>query len=134
MIRAEATGRIRITKVPAGEAPLEVRQAWVGLELPSKAICGYPPVQTTRGVLSDKLAPSRYEIAVPQHEALEILAERAPEAVAWWHAHGFPERDNWFTFAREEFEVLGGVTMQKVTIYDNMETGWWEPMLTLQPH
>jgi hypothetical protein len=132
MRKVEATGRIRITKVPDGEAPLEVRKAWVGLELPCGPICGYA-AESGKSVLSHEPTPNRYEVDVPQREALEILAAKDPQATAWWYAHGFPQGDDWFNFAREEVEIISGVTMQKVTVYDNMETGHWRPMFTYTP-
>lgn len=132
MRKVEATGRIRITKVPDGEAPLEIRKAWVGLELPSHPICGYA-TESGKGVLSNEPVQNRCEVDVPQREALEILAAKDPQAAAWWNAHGYPQGDRWFSFAREEVEIISGVTMQTVTVYDDMETGRWRPMFTYTP-
>ncbi|HVV15121.1 MAG TPA: hypothetical protein VHD55_01850 [Candidatus Paceibacterota bacterium] len=132
-IRPEASGRIRITKVPDGEAPLEVRQAWVGLELPCGPICGYgdePP----KGVLSNEpIKKNMYGFDVPQREALEILEASSPEAAAWWRTHGFPEGNDYFVFDRHWAEIISGVTMQEITVWDNMETGRYQPVFTYTP-
>lgn len=133
MVRKSASGRIKITEVPEGEAPRWVRQAWVGLVLPSGPVCGMAD-EPARGVISNtKLGGVRYEFDVPQREALEILGRASPRAAAWWRAHGFPRGNDWFGFKREEAEVISGVTMQKLVVYDNMETGSYRPVLVINP-
>jgi hypothetical protein len=88
---------IRIIATPPGEAPIEVRRAWVGLILP--LVPGYSePVETlTCGVLTgprhwlgrlwwlltDRFDPIR-GYAVPVDEALVLLAGASPSAAAWW--------------------------------------------------
>jgi hypothetical protein len=91
---------IRIIATPPGEAPEEVRQAWVGLELP--LVAGEPgprtlPVggvltgaHTFLGKLFKLLTGQRrfahgYVINAPQ--ALVLLAEKAPSAALWWREH-----------------------------------------------
>jgi hypothetical protein len=88
---------IRIVSVPSGEAPLWVREKWVGLELPlaygdsgargaiTSGVMSGPPNRliglwwALRGRLERK---SGY--AVDADEAFRILEGTAPEAAAWW--------------------------------------------------
>jgi hypothetical protein len=88
---------IRITATPAGEAPLEVRQKWVGLTLPLAA--GHREARSfmTSGVLTGpksffavvrdfllgRLAESEGYV-VDATTALEILSKHDPSAAEWW--------------------------------------------------
>jgi hypothetical protein len=130
-IRKEASGRIKIIKVPSGEAPHWVRQGWYGLVLPCKPVCGYADTPS-QGIQSGKLLRRR-EFDVPQREALEILAKNASRPAAWWRAHGFPQGDDYFCFGADEAEVLSGVAMQSIAVYDDMETGRWGPTFVIAP-
>jgi hypothetical protein len=86
---------VRITRTPAGEAPLWVRQAWVGLELPAAGT--RPSSYFTAGVtakprpwfvrLSESLQGKRRRnrgYAVPAAAAIDILAGADPRAARWW--------------------------------------------------
>jgi hypothetical protein len=88
---------IRITAVPPGEAPLEIRQAWVGLVLPvsenrrqSKQIplAGVKSgPKTFWGMLWSQLTfqfarTEGYEVDVLA--AIEVLEKTNPGAAAWW--------------------------------------------------
>ena len=89
---------IRIISPPPGEAPLEIRQAWVGLELP---VLGKRPIRYLgSGVLTGPMSfierlmhlitlrlvvKSGY--VVPAQRAVEILEAVHPEAARWWHEH-----------------------------------------------
>lgn len=124
---------LKIIKVPAGEAPEWVRQAWVGLVLPCDPFMGFAE-NPEKGVLSSEQSEhKRYSYAVPQLEALCILEKHSVEAAAWWRAHGFPIADsdeNRFSFCSGEAVVeQGTVARQEVIVYDDMETGRWEPMI-----
>ncbi len=81
--------RIRIIKCPPGEAPLSVRLAWVGLELPVAPGRGRPRTWLASGVLSTPrgwwqrvggLFTGRYRrqtgYAVNALEAVNLLARR----------------------------------------------------------
>jgi len=87
-------------QVPAGEAPLWVREKWVGLELPLAGGDKEPRDFYTSGVLSGprnrliaawwgllgRLKPqSGY--AVDVNGALAILEKSAPEAASWWRGN-----------------------------------------------
>ena len=90
----EATA-IRIVAPPIGEAPLWVREAWVGLELP---LADYRRVTIpTIGVLTGPTDVAGQILAnltgrsklvegfiVRSAEAIGILARTAPDAAAWW--------------------------------------------------
>jgi hypothetical protein len=88
---------VRIIATPPGEAPEEVRRAWVGLELPLAAGETGPRTTPVGGVLTGartvlgklfQLLTGRrryargYRIDAPQ--ALVLLAEKAPSAARWW--------------------------------------------------
>jgi hypothetical protein len=74
---------IRIVAIPPGEAPEEVRRAWVGLVLPLAKQTRGPLLARGFGVLSGRGQPT-YGYAVPAARAVEILSQHAPEAAAWW--------------------------------------------------
>jgi hypothetical protein len=85
-----------IVSVPPGEAPLWVREKWVGLELPLHY--SGPKTCFTLGVLSMPstwlgqlwaLLRGRAErvsgYVVEGSGAVDILERSSPEAAAWWH-------------------------------------------------
>jgi hypothetical protein len=63
-------GTFRVVAPPPGEEPEELRQAWVGLELPLRK---HQSGSTEEG----------YSIAGP--EAVKLLAAHNPTAAQWWH-------------------------------------------------
>ena len=87
---------VRIVGVPSGDAPIWVRQAWVGLVLPTRL----EDVHTfeVKGVLSTSIRSRverwvRWAMGRNQHivgyvvdgaKAIEVLSEHAPEAARWW--------------------------------------------------
>jgi hypothetical protein len=88
---------IRIIAMPPGEAPEEVRRAWIGLDLPLAAGETGPRVIANQGVLSGArtfLAILRARLAgrtrleygyvIDGQQALVLLAEKAPWAAQWW--------------------------------------------------
>jgi len=90
--------RIRIITCPPGEAPLAVRLAWVGLELPVTPTSR--KLAMTSGVLSGPrgvwqalgaLVLGRYGVrtgyAVIARDAVNLLQARDPLAAAWWREH-----------------------------------------------
>ena len=87
---------IRIVAVPPGEAPLWVREKWVGLDLPVARYSGHGKFLTMgvlslpRSVLAQWMAVFRGRAeriagyAVEALPAVDILARAHPEAAAWW--------------------------------------------------
>jgi hypothetical protein len=87
---------VRIIAVPPGEAPLWVREKWVGLELP--LACWVSPKRfPTFGALSGPhtclaqlwaafrgRANRIHGFAVDAVGAVDILEIASPEAAAWW--------------------------------------------------
>jgi hypothetical protein len=89
---------VRIIAVPPGEAPLWVREKWVGLTLPT--YFSSPKTSLTIGVVSGPRtrlgqlwailrgrAARTSGYAVDGNRAVEILASSSPEAAAWWREH-----------------------------------------------
>jgi hypothetical protein len=110
---------VRITSAPPGEAPAEIRQAWVGLELP--IVRRTPQRYLGSGVLTGPrsiralflhLFTLRLHVhvgyVVPSLEAIDILEKSRPEAARWWHEHApqmlQPKRR--FLFAPECCEIV----------------------------
>ncbi len=114
MPQQKATGIIRIVKVPSGEAPLEIREAWVGLELPCDPVLGLADIGHRIGAVSGKRLPNQYGFSVPQKEALDILEQSKPAVAAWWRSRGCPRTDRYNCFSFEEScaVVVSGVTRQ----------------------
>ena len=87
---------VRIIAAPPGEAPLWVRQKWVGLDLPvarysgCSKFLGFGALTMPRSWLSQWLAVIRggaelvAGYAVEAAPAVGILARKSPEAAAWW--------------------------------------------------
>ena len=90
---------IRVKSIPPGEAPEEVRAAWVGLTLPlarsdeavDTRIFGVQTGPRSRlmarlGTLFGRGTPER-GYPVDARAAVEILSQHAPSAAAWWREH-----------------------------------------------
>jgi hypothetical protein len=91
-------GTIRIVGVPPGEAPLWVREKWLGLELP---LAGFPsPAEyftlglsgprTRLGQLWAVVRGRASRVSgypVEGSRAVEVLEKSNPEAAAWWREH-----------------------------------------------
>jgi hypothetical protein len=89
--------QVLITAVPPGEAPEEIRQAWVGLVLPVAEGESGPTELPGFGVLSGRPEPfnclwrrflgrttTAIGYAVPADTAVAILERASPKAAAWW--------------------------------------------------
>ncbi len=113
---------IKIVQVPDGEAPEEVRRAWVGMVLPCLPLVGYGAHREKGAVSLQENAYNRYGYAVPQKEALEKLAEKHPEAARWWKSQGFPKEadgQDYFSFSEMEVkEFVGTFVHQKIVVHD----------------
>lgn len=115
---AEMTGqdqRVRIVAIPQGEAPVWVRERWVGLELPIYPDQRGPETTLGHGVLSgpppmtldDFEAGRRGRLVVMSGyfvkaaDAIEELERHAPDAAAWWRTHAPPSKSSWLVFEKE---------------------------------
>jgi hypothetical protein len=122
--RETATGKIRITKVPAGEAPLGIRKKWVGLILPCEPIAGSNDTVKEYGVVSRRDDGTvRQTVSVPQDLAILVLRQQFPQAAAWWVRAGYPRHSEWFSFGLDEVEIIEGVTIAKVKAYEDAGQG-----------
>lgn len=98
-------GKIRIVKVPAGEAPLEIREKWVGVEM--SCVFSEKNTNTARGVLTGVEMPQYDAYVVLQSEAIEALREKHPDAAKYWNSVGFPQGEtDFFSFQQKEAEVV----------------------------
>ena len=112
---------VRITKVPPGEAPLWVRRAWVGLELPlalrsraAVSVGTHGVFSAPRGELARLLAAFTGRVdrqrgfVVDARIAVDLLEDIDPRAAAWWrkHAAHVLRRGRCFVFAEESGEVV----------------------------
>ncbi|MDP1815181.1 MAG: hypothetical protein Q8K92_12095 [Leadbetterella sp.] len=99
---------IRITEIPKGTAPREVRKSWVGMELLAEVYQGPEFDLITRQEI-----PHRGNLyAVPKDFALEALESKDPEAAEWFHQN-MPSKLGCFTFGMDEAELVG-----KITVFD----------------
>ena len=95
--------RIRVTKRPGSEAPLEIQEFWIMCEMPVFGIS-----DRNFGVLSGQLETPRDSYLVQHEEALGALeARHATKAVEWWHEHNFPHSGGLFSFPMNCCEFLG---------------------------
>jgi hypothetical protein len=113
--------KIRIKSTPPGEAPENIRQAWIGLEIP------VPPRLAGRrsgfgvGVLSGPTtwlgqllailsgrAQRESGYVVEAQVAVDLLSTRSPEAANWWrqHAPRLIAPGKYFLFAAEACEEI----------------------------
>ena len=110
---------VRIISTPAGEAPEDVRKAWVGLVLPL-AVARAQTRQTT-GVLTRPKTFLGLLLAllfgrtqrqtgyiVDAHRAVDILEKHAPAAAKWWRENAGPAivPGKRFLFAAESCQEL----------------------------
>jgi hypothetical protein len=79
---------VRIIKRPLGEAPEDIRDAWIGLLLPVDP--RYPDLITCHvgGVLSNEVdGRSMRGYLVNAIAAINLLEESSPSAAAWWRVN-----------------------------------------------
>jgi hypothetical protein len=113
--------QIRIIATPPGEAPLAIREAWIGTQLPLADRDGRPRTLRTNGVLTGPktflsavatllLGRTNKVIGFRVHApaAIEALALKDPNAARWWreHAPQFLKPNRLFVFAAEVCELV----------------------------
>jgi hypothetical protein len=82
--RNRTIAHLLIVRTPPGEAPEEIRRAWVGIELPLRRGETEPSAFQTVGVVSHQGAEMSTGYAVRGRAAVDALASLSPEAAAWW--------------------------------------------------
>jgi len=99
--------RFEIVSVPEGQAPLKIREAWVGVLL--TGFFGPEIQQTMRpgGVLNRELVESYEGVAVAQPHALQELEKYSPSAALWWQKNGYPTNPmHLFVFNKNECRMI----------------------------
>ncbi len=103
----ELRGRIRITAVPDGDAPLKIKEQWIGVDM---RCLWYRQSSFGKHVVSKKPAQTGPVYVVLQKDALDALTQVAPEATKWWNNAGYPESDmGIWLFNAESVTVLEAV-------------------------
>lgn len=77
--------RIRIISAPTGPSPLDIREKWIGIELPFRArleLRDDPCLSPDR--MFDRLPPRLPIFAVDVNIALGILKVESPETYDWY--------------------------------------------------
>lgn len=97
------TGKIRIKKMPSGEAPMHIREKWVGLVLPVFAI---GENIGSEGVLTRKKTDCGPVYMIPQDLAISTLETASKQAAAWWRSVGFPQNGGYFCFRVSQAKVV----------------------------
>lgn len=98
-MKAGRVQAVRIVNVPDGDAPLWVRQAWIGLTLPLSDGMDGPILCLTESVLASQgwfsrlvrslVGTGRQDegYVVDVCEALAVLRASRPDAAGWWSDH-----------------------------------------------
>ncbi|MBP9801539.1 MAG: hypothetical protein KBC83_02640 [Candidatus Moranbacteria bacterium] len=109
-IQREDLGVIRFTSVPRGGAPLWVREAWIGVEVPCLFLHDGVPLSasdTVHDVETGFEVPDFPGYIVLQTHAIEALLQQSPAAVEYWLDLGCPSDENpLFLFDHESAEVV----------------------------
>ena len=95
--------RIRIIGVPPGQAPLEVRKQWVGLELP---VDGTPPEPSHQMGARFGQPENLGGYRIRTEDAMLALVEKAPDAASWWNSHLPLAVTSHLVFRRDVCEVI----------------------------
>ncbi len=97
---------IRIVKTPAGEAPEEIRDQWVGLVLPAfpnETELGYPNPEFGLET-GQEIAPRKSYIVPPGIAVVELYKAGSLSAAEYFAQ--YPISNIGFTFGADEVEVI----------------------------
>ncbi|WHI46103.1 hypothetical protein [Microbulbifer sp. VAAF005] len=105
--------KVRIVEVPQGEAPLEIRKSWVGIELPlakeglqnCRTVGVVSGPKTILGQLWKLLSGNTQgEIGylVEGCVAINLLNESNPDAAKWWSENTHFEKQGKYLFFNEK--------------------------------
>ncbi len=116
-IQREDLGVIRFISVPRGGAPLWVREAWIGVEVPCLFSHDGVPLSasdTVRDVETGLEVPDYPGYIVLQTHAIEALRQQSPKAAKYWRSLGFPYNEcALFLFDHDSAEVVKPVKTRK---------------------
>src|SRR5580704_17457412 len=87
---------IRIISAPAGNAPLLIRNRWIGLKLPVSPRPDREHVRSTK-MASEYVGSGGY--VVEAADALSVLHRSSPTCANWWRRNLPPSAGNQFVFA-----------------------------------
>lgn len=103
--------KIEIIKIPVGEAPRWVRQAWVGLILPLSE--NVPKKGFFVGVQTVDIinTPENEVYDVEEKIALQILETKNPQAAKWWREQCISSKLPWkgiihLSFLKNECKLI----------------------------
>ncbi|MFH1899033.1 MAG: hypothetical protein ABIJ82_00990 [Patescibacteria group bacterium] len=98
--------RIKVRKIPEGNAPEEFRRSWLGVELDAFKLPSSDQNIEVDLVSGQPIAPRKVDLyAVRLEEALQALSKKSPEAAEWFRTHS-PSNIDSLTFAAKEVKVL----------------------------
>ncbi len=116
--------RVKVIKVPTGEAPLEKRKSWKGLILP--VVDSLSPLSVEVGIISEKRTRRKDVVSAPIEEALLILEQKDPKAAQWYREN--ISWANYLIFGADEVEIIGEYPLVICSICGSkMEIKEWMP-------
>lgn len=110
--------RVRIISTPPGNAPLEVREQWIGLELPV-----VPPHEggVQMGVFGgDSQNIGGWEVRTKA--AIDLLEIKSPAAADWWRNSGVLRRAQRLVFSKDVCQPCAHSTASGPWEYDLADT------------
>ncbi|MEX0918473.1 MAG: hypothetical protein WDZ85_00675 [Candidatus Paceibacterota bacterium] len=103
-------GVIRVVSTPEGEAPEEVREKWVGVEIPCLYYVEDTPGAT--GVLTGRFVFDLEKVYVVLQE--NAISSLEVEASKWWKQNGFPSEEGaMFSFCANSIEEVKTVLSRR---------------------
>lgn len=93
---------IRITSTPPGQAPLEIREKWIGVIIPLIQ-------QNTKGIQVGVAGGQPENVGgyrVNPREAVNCLAKTSPEASSWWNENFPVDSALAFAFSKDVCELI----------------------------
>jgi hypothetical protein len=85
--RNRTVGWVRIVDTPRGEAPPEIREAWVGVDMPLRSWETEPGTVKSGSLLTPGGPVLDHGYAVAGRSAIRALGLRSPVAAAWWRTN-----------------------------------------------
>ena len=110
--RNRTVGWVRVVETPRGEAPPEIREAWVGVDLPLRSWETQPGTVKSGSLLTPGGPVLDHGYAVAGRSAIQALALHSPDAAAWWRANAGQVLESGFRFVFPA-EVCEPVTLSR---------------------